>query len=142
MESKVIFHFVQGTRTHGIYYVAKFVLELVGFTDSNWEGDNTDRKSTYGYVFILASGPISWSSKKQSEIAISYTEAKYRGVVNATTQCLWLQGILGEFGIDFETSTIIYCEKKKYHSYLNSYNIEVANQTHRDPYALHMRTCA
>ena len=39
-------------------------LELVGFTDSDWEGDNIDRKSTFGYVFILENGPISWPSKK------------------------------------------------------------------------------
>ena len=61
---------------------------------------------------MLADGPISCSSKNQSSIALSSTEAEYRGVVNATTQCLCLQGILGEFGIEYETSTIIYCEKK------------------------------
>ena len=41
---KRILNFVQGTRSHGIHYVAKYDLELVGFTDSDWEGDNTDRK--------------------------------------------------------------------------------------------------
>ena len=43
-EAKRILHFVQETKTHGINYVAKYDLELVGFTDSNWDGDNTDRK--------------------------------------------------------------------------------------------------
>ena len=42
--AKGILRFVQGTRTHGIHYVAKFDLELAGFTDSDWVGDNTDRK--------------------------------------------------------------------------------------------------
>ena len=42
--SKRILHFVQGTRTHGIHYVAKCDLELVGFTDPDWEGDNIDIK--------------------------------------------------------------------------------------------------
>ena len=45
---------------------------------------------------MLAEGPISWSSKKQSAIALLSIEAEYRGVVNAATQCLWLQGLLGE----------------------------------------------
>ena len=66
---------------------------------------STDRNSTSGYVFMLVEGPISWSSKKQSAIALSSTEAEYRGVVNAATQCLWLQGLLGECG--FEPSTVI-----------------------------------
>ena len=32
--------------------------------------------------------------------------------MNVTTQCLWLQGILGEFWIKSETSTIIYCDNQ------------------------------
>ena len=71
----MILNFVQGTRTHGIFYKAKYDLDLIGFTDSDWVGDSTDQKSTSGYVFMLVEGPISWSSKKQSAIALSSTEA-------------------------------------------------------------------
>ena len=88
--AKRILNIVQGTRTHGIFYKDKSDLDLIGFTDSDWAGDNTDRNSTSRYVFMLAEVPISWSSKKHSAIALSSTEAEYRGVVNATTQCLWL----------------------------------------------------
>ena len=58
--AKRILNFVQGTRTHGIFYKAKSDLDLIEFTDSDWTGDNTDQKSTLGYVFILTEGPISW----------------------------------------------------------------------------------
>ena len=61
---KRILNFVQGTRTHGIFYKAKSDLDLIGFTDSDWAGDNTDGKYTSGYVFMLAEGPISWSINK------------------------------------------------------------------------------
>ena len=106
--AKRILNFVQGTKTHGIFYKAKSDLDFIGFTDSDWAGDSTDRKSTSGCVFMLAEGPISWSSKKQSAIALSSTKAEYRGVVNAKTQCLWLQGLLGECGFKSEYSTSIY----------------------------------
>ena len=102
---------------------------MIGFTDSDWEGDSTDRKSTLGYVFMLAEGPISWSSKKQSAIALSSTEAEYRGVVNATTQCLWLQGLLGECGFESECSTTIYCDNQSTIRICRS-SSEVENQTH------------
>ena len=62
--AKRILNFVQGTRTHGILYKANSDLELIGFTDSDWAGDSTDRKSTSSYVFMLVEGTISWSSKK------------------------------------------------------------------------------
>ena len=80
-----ILNFVQGTRTHGIHYFAQFSLELVGFIDFDWVGDSIDRKSTSGYVFIPEYGPISWSSKNQSSIALSFIEVEYRRVVNVAT---------------------------------------------------------
>ena len=55
-------------------------------------------------------GPIVFSSKKQSTIALSFTEAEYKGVVNAATQYSWLQGLLGECGFESEYSTNIYCD--------------------------------
>jgi hypothetical protein len=39
-------------------------LQIVGYTDSDYAGD--DRKSTSGYVFTLAGGAISWKSSKQT----------------------------------------------------------------------------
>ena len=73
--AKRILNFVQGTRTHGIFYKAKSDLERVGFTDNDWESDNIDQNSTSGYMFIFAEGPISWSSKNKSSIALSSAEA-------------------------------------------------------------------
>ena len=73
---------------------------MIGFTDSDWEGDNIDRNSTSGYVFMISYGIIGWLIKKKSAIALSSTEAEYIGVVNVATQCLWLQGILGECGFE------------------------------------------
>ena len=91
-----------------IFYKAIYDIDLIGFIDSDWVGDNTDQNSTSIYVFMLTKGPIRWSSKKQSVIALSSTEAEYIGVVNASTQCLWLQGLLGECGFESEYSTTIY----------------------------------
>ena len=49
---------------HGIFYKGKHDIDLIGFTDSDWAGDNINQKSTSGYVFMIAEGPIGWSSKK------------------------------------------------------------------------------
>ena len=47
------------------------------FTDVDWASCLDDRKSTIGYVIYLGSNPISWSSKKQSTMARSSTEAEF-----------------------------------------------------------------
>ena len=67
---------------------------LVGFTDSDWADDPNDRKSTIGYVFSLGSRPVTWACKKQQALSLSLAEEKYRAVVNASQEALWLQQIL------------------------------------------------
>eukprot|EP00253_Pinus_taeda_P015191 PITA_15191 len=73
-----------GIITFGIHYEVGTALNLLGFTDSDWVGDNIDRKSTSGYLLSLGSGPIYWSSKKQVAIAFSSAEVEYKGLVNIT----------------------------------------------------------
>eukprot|EP00253_Pinus_taeda_P028462 PITA_28462 len=87
-------------------------LNLLGFTDSDWAGENIDHKSTSRYSLSLGSGPIYWLSKKQAAIALSSAEAEYRGVANITIQALWLQHFLTELGIQFHQPTIIWCDNQ------------------------------
>ena len=63
-DAKRILHYVQGTKHFEIHYASSSLLELVGFTNFDWVGDPIDRKSTSSYVFMLAHGPISYSSNK------------------------------------------------------------------------------
>ena len=55
----------------GIHYSTGGKPLLVGFTDSDWDDDPNDRKSTTGYVFSLGSGPVTWACKKQQDLALS-----------------------------------------------------------------------
>jgi hypothetical protein len=62
--AKRVLRFVKGTTSFGIFYKKGGSAEFFGYTDSDFAGDQDDRKSTSGYVFLLSSGAISWSSKK------------------------------------------------------------------------------
>ena len=53
-----------------------------------------------------------YSSNKQHTISLSLAEAKYRGAVNAATQCVWLQGILRELGIAIDSPIFIWRDNK------------------------------
>lgn len=53
--------------------------DLSGYTDSDWAQDPETRRSTSGWVFSLGSGAISWSSKRQTRVALSTVEAEYMG---------------------------------------------------------------
>jgi hypothetical protein len=110
--AKCILRYVQGTITFGIHYATNSTLDLIRFTDSDWAGDSTDRKSTSGYSLSLGSGPICWSSKKKDAISLSSVEVEYRGVVKITIHAMWLQHFLTELGIQFHRSIIIWCENQ------------------------------
>ena len=43
-----------------LLYSAQSPLVLCAFSDADWAGDPTDRKSTTGYCFLLGSSLISW----------------------------------------------------------------------------------
>jgi hypothetical protein len=49
-------------------------------------------------MFSFGSGAVSWSSKKQPTIALSSTEAKYRGVAIVACEVVWLQKLLSNLG--------------------------------------------
>ena len=62
--------------------------QLIGFVDADWGGDSDDRKSNTGYLFKYLGAPISWSSKKQSLVTLSSTEAEYVALSEAGKEAL------------------------------------------------------
>lgn len=77
-----------------------------GFSDADFAGDISTRRSTTGYVFTCNSGSVSWSSRLQPTIAVSTTEAEYMAASSATKEALWLRTLLSDLGLQSETISI------------------------------------
>ena len=98
---KWIFRYLRGTTGHCIMLGSQQGdLSVMGYVDSDYAGDMDDRRSTTGYVFTLAGGPICWKSIVQSIVALSTTEAEYMAVAEAAKEALWLTGLVKELGIE------------------------------------------
>ena len=51
-------------------------------------------KSNFGYVFHFGSGVVSWASKKQSIVTLSYAKAYYVAATGTMCQAIWRRIIL------------------------------------------------
>ena len=95
-----VVRYLKGTANVGIIFDGKKMGDLTGFSDSDFGGDPDKRRSTTGYVFMLAGGAISWASKLQPTVAASTTEAEYMAAAHATKEALWLKKLMRSFGRD------------------------------------------
>src|SRR5262249_23734238 len=74
-------------------------LEVVSYSDSNYAGCVDTRKYTFGHLFLLAGGVISWKSAKQSVIAASTIEAEFVACFEATIHGLWLRNFISRLQV-------------------------------------------
>ena len=87
--------------------------ELTGYTDACWgDPDSTDPRSTTGYVFKLAGGPISWASRRQRTTATSSTEAEYIAQCSTVKEAAYLRQFLNELGTVQKTATLVNADNR------------------------------
>ncbi|GAA5945651.1 hypothetical protein JCM1841_005874, partial [Sporobolomyces salmonicolor] len=92
--------YIKGTLNLGLLY-SPTAPPLGGFgaySDSDWGACPTTSRSTMGFAFVLAGGTVSWSSRLQSRVAASSTEAEYLGLSHAGKEAIFLSQLLGELG--------------------------------------------
>ncbi|KAL9429389.1 hypothetical protein AB3S75_031241 [Citrus x aurantiifolia] len=107
---KRIMRYLKGTTELGVFYKKGGNEGLVGYTDSNYAGDLNDRKSTSGYVFMLGSGAVAWSSKKQPIVTLSTTEAEFVAGAACASQAIWMKRIFEKLSLEESKCTTIYCD--------------------------------
>ncbi|KAK2066940.1 hypothetical protein P8C59_000718 [Phyllachora maydis] len=99
----------------------------IGFSDSDFTGDKATSKSTYGYLYKLASRPISYKTKRATTIALSTLEAETDGLTEAIRKVQWIIGLFSELYRPIDYPITLYRD--------NQGSITVANNP-----ALHART--
>jgi hypothetical protein len=91
---KRILRYLRGTIHYTLVYRKNGSTELVGYSDADWGGDISTRRSTGGYVFLLAGAAISWCSKRQQTVALSSTESEYMALCAAIQEAIYLKALL------------------------------------------------
>jgi hypothetical protein len=107
---KHVMSYLKGTLDCGFSYNADHEFRLSGYTDSDWAGSVSDRKSTSRCCFILGLAMISWQSRNQSNIALNTTKAEYIAACSANCEAIWIQIFLTSlFNLEME-ATVILCD--------------------------------
>ncbi|RWR73399.1 Gag-protease-integrase-RT-RNaseH polyprotein [Cinnamomum micranthum f. kanehirae] len=109
---KKVLRYLSGTRNYMLSYRRSDRLEVIGYSDADFAGCLDSRKSTSGYIFLLANGAISWRSAKQTLVTPSTFDAEYVACFEATGHALWLRDFIsGLYIVDTISKPLkIYCD--------------------------------
>ncbi|KAJ0817027.1 putative RNA-directed DNA polymerase [Helianthus annuus] len=94
---KRIFRYLKGRPRFGLWYPRDSNFDLFAFSDSNFGGTDSDRKSTSAGCQFLGDRLISWQCKKQQTVAISTAEAEYVAASASCSQVVWMQHQLQDY---------------------------------------------
>ncbi|XP_036327398.1 secreted RxLR effector protein 161-like [Rhagoletis pomonella] len=109
---KRVLRYLKGTIDLKLTYRKDSNDQMVGYCDADWAGNQDERRSNTGYVFVLQGGAISWATRKQPTIALSSTEAEFMSMVAAIQEALWLKRFEGELFADATPSIQLNCDNQ------------------------------
>ena len=111
-EGKHVLKYLTGTFKYGLWYRQTDEVKLHGFTDADWAGSPTDRKSTSRGIFSIWSIAVSWYSTKHSSLALSSVEAEYMAASLAACEAIWIRKTLVGLFDSHLDPTVIYCDNQ------------------------------
>jgi hypothetical protein len=107
-----IFRYLKSALGKGLMLYKNGHLEVEGYTDADWVGSITDRRSTSGYCTFVGGNVVTWHSKKQSVVARTSAKAEFRAMAHGICEMLWLKAILKELGVHSKDPMKLYCDNK------------------------------
>ena len=105
---KRILRYVKGSTSMGINITKDTDFMLRAYSDSDWGGCSSTKRSTGGYCTFLGSNLISWSSQKQPTVSRSSTEAEYRSLSETACEITWICILLRELGVPLPETPELY----------------------------------
>ncbi|XP_073219500.1 secreted RxLR effector protein 161-like [Cicer arietinum] len=86
-----ILRYIKNAPGKGLLYEHNGNSGVVGYSNADWAGSSSDRRSTSGYGVLVGGNLISWQSKKQNIVARSSAEAEYRAMAAMACELTWLK---------------------------------------------------
>ncbi|XP_038877628.1 uncharacterized mitochondrial protein AtMg00810-like [Benincasa hispida] len=107
-----ILRYLKGTPRKGILFTKHDHLNIEVYTNVDWAGSTTDRRSTSRYFSFVGGNLVTWRSKKKSVVARSSTEAEFRALAHGICEGIWIRRLLEELNFSQTMPIRIYYDNK------------------------------
>ena len=107
-----ILRYLKGTPGKGLMFRKQDNLQIEVYTNADWAGSSTDRRSTSGYCTFLGGNLVTWQSKKQSVVALSSAEAEFKSLAHGICEPIWIKRLFEDLKISVSLPIKIYCDNK------------------------------
>ena len=82
---------------------------IKGHSDADWVDDVKNCRSTFGFVFFVREGAVSWNTKRQQKVTQSTMEAEYMAMNRCMREAIWLRQLMKDVGcVEDDATTIMY----------------------------------
>lgn len=111
-QAKRTIRYLKETMDLGLVYTKKTEDKTIEtYSDADWAGNATDRKSMTGSVSQYNGNTVAWLSRKQTCVALSTVEAEYVAAATSACELLYLKGLYMDFnGLNSEVKCVLYMD--------------------------------
>lgn len=107
-----VLRYLKGTPGKGLLFKKNSSRNIKVYSDADWAGSQSDRRSTSGYCTFVWGNLVTWRSKKQPVVARSSAEAEYRALVNGICEGMWLKRLLSELKLEDGHPVDLICDNQ------------------------------
>ncbi|XP_071927547.1 uncharacterized mitochondrial protein AtMg00810-like isoform X1 [Coffea arabica] len=107
-----ILRYLKSAPGKGLLYQNHGHTDIEGYSDADWAGSASDRRSTTGYCVFVGGNLVSWKSKKQTVVSRSSAESEYRAMAHTVCELVWLKSMLLELGFEHKQPMNLVCDNQ------------------------------